>query len=95
MPADGSRPKHYSDIRLDTEVLRTEHAATPVKWHFSLKDQTLLGFEATAVKDNDPCEVYLSDYKAVDGRMLPHRIEVRHGNDLWGVLTVRKYQFAD
>ena len=31
-------------------------------------------------EDEDPCEVYLSDYQAVDGRQLPHRIEVRYGD---------------
>ncbi len=92
MPADGVKPKSYRDIRMDTEVLQTEHAAVLAKWFFSPKDHGLLGFEAALSKDHDPCEVYLSDYKAVDGRMLPHRVEVRHGGERWGVLTVKKYQ---
>lgn len=43
------------------------------------------------VKNEDPCEVFLSDYKAVDGRRLPHRFEVRRGERRYGVLTVRSY----
>ena len=35
---------------------------------------------------------WLGDYKPIDGRSLPHRIEVRNGNDLYGVLTVKHYE---
>jgi hypothetical protein len=93
-PADGHKPKSLQDLRVDTEVLLTEHGAVDTKWFFSLADQTLLGFEATISKEQDPCEVYLSDYKDVEGRKLAHRIEVRFGNERYGVLTVNKYQLA-
>ena len=69
--------------RTDAEVLLTEHAAVPAKWYFSLKDHTLAGFEVYVDPEDDPCEVYLSDYRKVDGRMLPHRLQVRHGNDAY------------
>ena len=44
--------------------------------------------------DRDPCEVYFYDYKDVDGRKLPHRIEVRYGDKRYAVLTVDKYTLA-
>jgi S1-C subfamily serine protease len=93
-PADDSKPPSLADLRVDCEVLYTEHAAVPAKWYFSRKDQTLLGFEVKVQEEDDPCEVYLSDYKPVDGRLLPHRMEVRHGNDRFAVLTVKQYQLA-
>ncbi len=94
MPADGSKPKSYSDLRVNTEVLRTEHAAATGKWFFSLKDQNLVGAEITVIRDEDPCELYFSDYKKVDGRELPHRIEVRYGNGSYGVFVIKSYQLA-
>ena len=94
MPVDETVSASLADLRVDTEVLQTEHAATPVKWYFSRKDQSLLGFEATALKDEDPSEVYFSDYRKVDGRELPHRIEVRYGNGRFGVFNVTKYDLA-
>ncbi|HEV3079460.1 MAG TPA: trypsin-like peptidase domain-containing protein [Gemmataceae bacterium] len=94
MPLDGSKPKNYSDLRVDTEVLRTEHAAVTGKWFFSQKDQRLLGAEITVIRDEDPCELYFSDYKKVDGRELPHRIEVRYGNGSYGVFAIKSYQLA-
>jgi S1-C subfamily serine protease len=81
-------------FRVDTEVIRTEYAAVPGKWYFDPKEHKLLGFEIYPVKDGDPCEVYLSDYKAVDGRQVPHRIEVRRGFELYGVFTVGKATLA-
>lgn len=92
--AGGVRPKNLKELRVDAEVLRTEHSGVSAKWYFSLKDQTLLGFELYVDRDKDPCEVYLSDYKAVDGRSLPHKITVLHGNDRFATLTVTNYQLA-
>jgi S1-C subfamily serine protease len=92
-PATGT-PRSLSDLRVDTEVLNTEHGAIPAKWFFAQKDQALLGCEVTLAPDRDPCELYFSDYKKVEGRDLPHRIEVRYGNGRFGTFTVKSYQFA-
>src|SRR5262249_43483882 len=85
-PPPGARPAHNA-LRTMAEVLRTRHAGVSTKWYFSTKDQRLLGFEVTIDRDEDPCEVYVSDYKRVDGRMLPSRIQVRHGNDAYAEFT--------
>ena len=84
-----------NQLRVDTEVLTTEHAAIPAKWYFARADQALLGAEVTVVKDEDPCELYFSDYRAEGGKALPHRLEVRHGNGRFGIFWIKSYQFAD
>jgi len=91
MPADGKAPENYTDIRVDCDVLRTKQAQFESKWYFSQKDGTLLGGEVTSFKEEDPCELYFSDYKDVGGRKLPHRIDVRTGDKRYAVLTVRTY----
>jgi hypothetical protein len=63
-------------------------------WYFSQKDQQLLGYEVHFGPQEEPCQVYLADYRSVDGRMLPHRIEIRNGNERYGVLTISRYQLA-
>jgi serine protease Do len=92
-PADGSKPD-YKKQRVDCEVLRTEQAGVAGKWYFSQQDQTLLGFELYLDRSEDPCEVYLSDYRPVDGRMLPHRLEVYYKDGPYAVLKVTSYTFA-
>jgi S1-C subfamily serine protease len=74
------------------EVIRTRHANATVKWYFSLTDHRLLGFESTF--DQDPCEVFLSDYKAVDGRMLPQKMVVRRGSETYAEFTKLEYKLA-
>jgi serine protease Do len=96
-PANGAAPKSLASLRVDCAVIVTRHDSTDCKWYFSLKDGTLLGFEsyisrdARETEDRDPCEVYLYDYKDVDGRKLPHRMEVRFRDKRYAVLTVSKF----
>jgi S1-C subfamily serine protease len=90
-PTDGSATKSLSSLRVDADVIRTKHGSVVCKWYFARSDQRLLGCETLLTKDEDPCEVYFSDYKPVDGRMLPHRIECRHGEKQYAVLSVTHY----
>ncbi len=87
--------------RIDANVLRTTSGSISVKWYFAkddkkaeaagLKPNMLAGFEVTVDPDLDPCEVYLSDYRAVKGgQMFPHKMSVVYGNKQYGTLTVEK-----
>jgi S1-C subfamily serine protease len=85
----------YAKLRADCEVIRTQHAGMPAKWYFSTNPESrgrLLGFEVWPDRDEDPCEVYLGEYKEVDSRQLPHRIEVRHSDKTWAVLNVNTWK---
>src|SRR5207247_2435979 len=76
-PADGKPAKTLAELRIDCEVLNTRIGIYLTKWFFSRADQKLLGFEVRMNDGNeDPCEVYLYDYRAVQGRMLPHAMQV-------------------
>jgi len=79
-------------LRVDAEVLNTRHGPFLTKWFFALADQKLLGFELRLNENEDPCEVYLSDYRPVDGRQLPHRMQVQYGDGHYG--TFRFNSFA-
>jgi S1-C subfamily serine protease len=96
-PADGSAPKSLAALRVDCAVLATKHGSVNCKWYFALSDGTPLGFEtyidknAEDTADRDPCEVYFYDYKAVDGRKLPHKMAVYFRDKRYATLTVTKY----
>jgi hypothetical protein len=49
---------------------------------------TLVCVEMFPDDEADPCEVYFSDYREEAGRFLPHRMEVRHGDDVFGVFVL-------
>ncbi len=97
---DGSTPKRLAELRVDCAVLHSEQADVTGKWYFALQPHQgvpageLLGFEVKVERDDDPCEVYCADYKPVDGRLLPHRLEVHYGNDRFAVLTVKSYKLG-
>jgi S1-C subfamily serine protease len=80
--------------RIDTEVIATEHAAAPAKWYFASHEGTLVGFETYPLADEDPCEVYLSDYRQVGGHLLPHEIRVRHGDEWFGTIVIQTWQLS-
>jgi hypothetical protein len=42
-------------------------------------------------EETDPCEVYFSDYQESAGRFVPHSLEVRHGDTLFGIFTFSEY----
>jgi S1-C subfamily serine protease len=86
--------------KIDANVVRTTSGPIMAKWYFAkddkkaadagLKPNMLAGFEITVDPDMDPCEVYLSDYRAVNGKMFPHKMSVVFGNKRYGTLTVEK-----
>jgi serine protease Do len=93
-PLPGHGSPDYAKQRVDCEVLNTEQANVAGRWYFSRDDQKLLGFEITVDDKDDPCEVYLSDYRKVDGREVPGKMEVRYGDNRYATLTVKGITFA-
>jgi S1-C subfamily serine protease len=88
-------PASLKDLRVDCEVLRTRTAQYQAKWYFDRRDLKLLGFEVRLTDNEDPCEVYLSDYQTVDGRELPRRMQVIHGNAPYGVFHLKGFRFGE
>jgi serine protease Do len=80
--------------RVDTEVIVSRSGAYLAKWFFSLTDQKLLGMEVRLLENEDPCEVYFYDYRPVDGRMLPHKMQVAYGNGIYGTFTFNAFKMA-
>ena len=98
-PTDGSTIKSWMEQRVDTDVLNTRFGPFQNKWFFSRTDQKILGVEMRMQNDDEPCEVYFSDYRAVNGKQLPHRFQVYYrspaGNapySHYGTFTVNNYK---
>jgi serine protease Do len=96
-PLEGQTKPDYERMCVDAEVLRTRHASADGKWYFSKKNDAtagqLLGFEIWLDRDEDPCEVYLFDYKEVDGgAKLPHRMEIHFGDKVYANLIVNTWK---
>jgi S1-C subfamily serine protease len=83
---DGTAPS-----RVDCEVLVAEHGPFYAKWYFRRIDGQLLGMETYTEKDHDPCEITFGDYRDVDGRKLPHRLEVRYAGKDFGIFVIKTH----
>ena len=104
-PITGPESKSFKDLRVMTEVIRTEHAGVSGKWYFyrsdynptlqgktKYKDYELIAFEIFVVHEQDPCEVYLHESKEIDGRLLPTKMEVRNGDKRYAVLSLKEFK---
>jgi len=86
-PPSGTKPD-FAKARIDCEVLRSKFAGFTAKWYFSPKDHMLLGGEVLLDREEDPVELYFSDYKKIGERQLPCQIQVIHGDKTYAVWTV-------
>ncbi|MBM3993664.1 MAG: trypsin-like serine protease [Planctomycetes bacterium] len=95
-PPQGAAPQGgWMKRAVLANVLTTRLANYQCKWFFAQSDHKLLGFELRLQDANeDPCEVYFSDYRNVNGRQLPHEMAVYFRDVHYGTFSVTKYQMA-
>jgi serine protease Do len=102
---DGKEPKpkkKLEEYRVWAEVIRTEHGNVPSKWYFYRKDLNpqftgegpfpegaLIAGEVLVDHSADPCELYFSEFKAVGGKTLAHRMEVRNADKRFAVFNIK------
>jgi serine protease Do len=82
----------YADVRVDAEVLNSRFGPFLAKWFFHRAEHKLIAFELRLVDNEDPCEVYLDDYRVVEGQQLPHRITVMYQDVHYGTFAVSGYK---
>jgi len=87
------RKKSLKDRKLLGEVMNAKLGAYTCKFFFQhsedAKDAGRLAFlEVRMADDEDPCEVYFSNYKQVDGRWLPHTLSVLNGDITYGTIEL-------
>ena len=106
-PIKGPESKAFKDIRVNCEVIRTEHAGVPAKWYFyrselnpqmpdrgKYKEYELIAFEVFVGHEQDPCEVYLHDSRENNGRLLPTMMEIRNGEKRYAILSLKDFKMA-
>jgi hypothetical protein len=74
------------------DILVGTHNVAECRFAFDPDTGHLVGVEMFPESQVDPCELYLSDYRDVDGRLLPHRILVRYGDTIYADMQVDQYE---
>lgn len=76
------------------DVLHGTAEGVDCYFYFELTEGMLVAVEMFATGNEwDPCEIYLSDYQSHQDRRFPQRLEVRHGDQIFGVFNVQSYGF--
>lgn len=70
------------------DVLVGTHQVVETRFLFGEPGTQLVALEMFTDVDVDPCELYFSDFREVDGQTLPHVIEVRHGERVFATLKL-------
>lgn len=75
------------------DVLEGQYAGVESRFYFDPADGHLVLVELFGDELLDPCEVYFHEYRPVDGRWLPQRMEVRYGDIVFGVFLISQMDF--
>ena len=92
-PPQEKDPEDWSAVRIDTEVLRVALGGVESKLFFQpgAEGYLLVGLEATLDRDEDPCEIHFGEYRPVDGKLLPFRIQISHAGRPYCRLEVQSW----
>ena len=75
------------------DVLQGQYAGVETRFYFDPAEGHLVLVELFGDELLDPCEVYFHDYRLIEGRWLPQRMEVRYGDIVFGVFMVSQMEF--
>jgi hypothetical protein len=87
----GTMPLEGRDELVD--VLVGLHGGVECRFLFDAKTGLLLAIEMFPEEHVDPCEVRLFDYRPLDGRQLPQRMEVWFGGERFGNFKIDVFRF--
>jgi hypothetical protein len=65
------------------DVLVGTFNVTESRFYFHPETGRLLALEMYPDTNVDPCEIEFLDYRATNGRSIPHRMQVRHGDTVF------------
>jgi hypothetical protein len=92
LPTPEGQKADFPKQRVEAELIVTRLGPVPGKWYFARGNGMLLGCEITINEhEDDPCEITFADYKKVNDRLLPHRLEVRYGKERYALLNVQSF----
>ncbi len=87
-------PTSFSPASPLADVYSASYGGVDVLFYFDVTDGSLALVETFADDGSDPCELHLGDYREVEGRMWPQRMEVRFSDAVYNVFQCRHFTFG-
>ncbi|MGO8746738.1 MAG: trypsin-like peptidase domain-containing protein [Thermoguttaceae bacterium] len=79
--------------RQPADVVVARYGGVECRSYFDPQDGLLLCLEMYPEENADPCEIYFSDYREVEGRQVPGRMKVVHGDEAFGSFKLERITF--
>jgi hypothetical protein len=79
--------------RQPADVVVARYGGVECRSYFDPRDGLLLCLEMYPEENADPCEIYFSDYREVEGRQVPGRMKVVHGDETFGSFKLERITF--
>ncbi len=83
------------DMKGEADVLVGVHRGVETRFYFDPRDGRLVLVEMFPDDYVDPCELRFSQYREENGRQVPGRIEIRHGDETFGALNVTGFSLNE
>jgi serine protease Do len=87
-------PTQLGPVTPLADVFVASYGGVDVLFHFNPADGSLVRVEMFPDEETDPCELVMGEFQEVEGRMWPHRIEVRYGDAVYNLFQCRKFEFV-
>ena len=84
----------YPGIEGEADVLTAAQNVAEANFVFDKSSGRLAILEMFADPELDPCEIRFVDYRDLEGRQFPHKLEVRHGDSVFAVIELKKVALA-
>jgi hypothetical protein len=81
----------WGESGAEADCLVGTYGGVETRFYFDPAGGDMVGLEMQTADDRDPCEIYFSDIRPVDGRRLPHHWLIRHGDQTYADLTIDSY----
>lgn len=77
------------------DTLIGTHRVIEVRFMFDPEEGRMVGLEMYPDLGADPCEILFEDFRPVGDQMLPHTLQVRHGDLLYGTIELKNYEMGE
>jgi serine protease Do len=84
----------YPGVESQADVLIATRNVAEMHLAFDPSSGRLAVVEMVADATADGCELRMSDYRDVGGRQVPHRIEIHHGDEVYGQIDWKQISLA-
>src|SRR5262245_40528226 len=81
-------------IDAQAEILTASRNVAEMHLVFDPTSGRLIAMDMIADPTDDGCELRFDDYRDIDGRPLPHRLEIRRGDDLFAQIQWQQLELA-